>query len=226
MGKIVKKEDFNKRTDLKSKLDQSFKRDFVPVRESSTVFSKEVLDSHDEARLIIEDARQDADQIREEARHMLEQAQQERESIFSDAERKGFEDGKQKVLEYLNQLYLLKDKLGEDIEPQLLKLSFAIAEKVVGKVLEQNDQALIQIVKQAISEIKGAKLIVRLHPLDYERVKLFEEVLLSKLDNDKSILFKEDEQVKEGGCIVESEIGTLDAQLDTQLNAIKKALGV
>jgi flagellar biosynthesis/type III secretory pathway protein FliH len=39
-------------------------------------------------------------------------------------------------------------------------------------------------------------------------------------------MFREDESIIPGGCIVETEVGTIDAQIDTQLKAIKKALNI
>jgi flagellar biosynthesis/type III secretory pathway protein FliH len=37
---------------------------------------------------------------------------------------------------------------------------------------------------------------------------------------------KEDEQIPPGGCVVETEMGAVDARLETQMTAIKKALGL
>jgi len=49
---------------------------------------------------------------------------------------------------------------------------------------------------------------------------------LQKVESGKTLVFREDDTVKVGGCVVETDIGTIDAQLDTQLNAIKKALAL
>ena len=46
------------------------------------------------------------------------------------------------------------------------------------------------------------------------------------LDHSSSIQIRSDEKVKPKGCIVESEVGTIDAQLENQLKAIRKALGL
>ncbi len=63
-------------------------------------------------------------------------------------------------------------------------------------------------------------------PKDYENIKKNQAELLQKVEAGKTLLLREDEGVKPGGCLVETEIGTIDAQLDTQLSAIKKALGL
>jgi flagellar biosynthesis/type III secretory pathway protein FliH len=108
----------------------------------------------------------------------------------------------------------------------VVKLVFAIAEKVIGQQMKENDQAILGVVSQALDSAIGNKILVRVHPSDYEKLKAQEAQLLSQVEATKTISFKEDDSVKVGGCIVESEIGTVDAQLDTQLSAIKKALGL
>jgi flagellar biosynthesis/type III secretory pathway protein FliH len=77
-----------------------------------------------------------------------------------------------------------------------------------------------------MSDAVGEKITVRLNPKDYEKIKKNEAEFLKSLENVKSLSFREDEAVAKGGCLVQTEIGTIDAQLDTQLSAIKKALGL
>ena len=57
-------------------------------------------------------------------------------------------------------------------------------------------------------------------------LKEHEKDLLTVIDQTQSISVKEDEEIPAGGCIVETELGTVDARLETQLRAIKKALGL
>ena len=59
---------------------------------------------------------------------------------------------------------------------------------------------------------------------DYKTVKSEGYEFKVVIDRTKRIIFKEDEAILKGGCIVETEVGTIDAQLETQVEAIKKAL--
>ncbi len=226
MGKIVKSSDYKQRIDLKTKVDFEERSNFFDVSEPSGIISKDVLDSQGKARAIIDEAREEARKIKTEAREILNQVQEEMERSRKQGEQRGYQEGLTQALEYLNKLHALREKMFEDMEPQVVKLSFSIAEKIVGQQIEENKMAILGIVKQALDAAIGYKVLVRLNPSDYEKIKSQEAQLLAKVESTRTISFKADETVKVGGCMVESEVGAIDAQLDTQLNAIKKALGL
>lgn len=226
MGKIVKSSEYKQRIDLKTKVDLEERANFFDVSEPSGVISKDVLDAQGKVRLILEEAREEAKKIKSEARETLAQVQEEMERSRKQGDQRGYQEGMARALEYLNKLYALRDKMFEDIEPQVVKLSFSIAEKILGQQIQENDKTILGIVKQALDSAIGYKILVKLNPADYTQIKSQESLLLAKVEPSRTISFREDESVKPGGCIVESEIGAIDAQLDTQLNAIKKALGL
>lgn len=226
MAKILKGEEYKKRVDLKTKVDLDNRVDLFDVAEPSGVVSKEVFDAQGKARAILEEARGEALQIRKEAKELLDQVKDEMEKARKMGEEAGFQDGQAKALESLNQIHLLREKMFQNVEPQLVKLAFSIAEKIIGQQIQENDMAIIEIIRQALDSAIGNKILVRVNPADFEKVKAHQPSLLGHVEATKTISFKEDEMVKQGGCVVESEIGTIDAQLETQLMAIKKALGL
>ncbi len=226
MGKIVKSSEYKQRVDLKTKVDLEERSNFFDVSEPSGIISKDVLDAQGKARVILGEAKEEAKKIKNEAREILNQVQEEMERSRKEGDQRGYQEGLARVLEYLNKLYALREKMFEDIEPQVVKLSFSIAEKIVGQQIQENDMAILGIVKQALDAAIGYKILVKLNPIDYAKIKTQEKQLLAKVEPSRAVSFKEDESVKVGGCVVESEVGAIDAQLDTQLNAIKKALGL
>lgn len=226
MAKIVKSSEYKQKVDLKTKVDFEERANFFDVSEPSGVISKDVLDSQGKARIILEEAREEAKKIKSEARDILNQVKAEMERSRQEGDQRGYQEGLARVLEYLNKLYALREKMFEDIEPQVVKLSFSIAEKILGQQIQENDMAILGIVKEALNAAIGYKIMVKLNPQDYAKIQSQEKQLLGKLEHGRTVSFKEDESVAVGGCVVESEIGAIDAQLDTQLNAIKKALGL
>ncbi|MFO1518554.1 MAG: FliH/SctL family protein [bacterium] len=226
MGKIVKGEDFKKRMDLQTKVQFEDRAEVYDVSEPSSIVSKDLLDTQSKARAILEEARVEASQIKKEAREILEQVKAEMEKSRKQGEEWGYQDGLVQALEYLNKLHLLREKMFQNMEPQVVKLVFSIVERVIGQQMKENDTAILGVVKQALDAAIGNKILIRLNPSDLEKVRANEALLLSRVEATKTISFKEDDTVKSGGCVVESEVGTIDAQLDTQLTAIKKALGL
>jgi type III secretion system HrpE/YscL family protein len=225
MGKILKGEDYKKRIDLKTKVEFEDRANVFDVAEPSVVVSREALDTQAKVRGILEEATAEAAQIKKEARELLGQVHEEMEKSKKKGEEQGFQEGLGRALEYLNKIHLLREKMFQNVEPQVVKLVFNIAEKVIGQQIQESD-AILGVVRQALDAAIGQKIVVRVNPSDYQKVKEHEATLLSRVEATKTISFKEDDAVKMGGCVVESEVGTIDAQLDTQVAAIKKALGL
>ncbi len=226
MGKILKSTEYKSKIDLKTRVEAEETPQYFESSGSSMIVSKDILDSQDKAKQILEEARTQANEVKKEAKAILNQVQEEMEKARKKGEEEGYQEGLQQALEYLHQIHLLREKMFSDIEPQVVKLTFSIAEKVIGQQVHQNETAIYEIVRQALDAALGHKISIRLNPEDYAQVKKNESILLSRVDSSKTVSFKEDESIQQGGCIVESEVGAIDAQLNTQLNAIKKALGL
>lgn len=190
------------------------------------VIRKEELQAQGKAQAILQEAYEAANKIREEAAALKAKVEKEMEA----AKKRGFQEGKEEGLQSLIQELFkakeLKEKFYAEAEPQILKLVMAIAEKVLGEVASKQTEAIRSIVAQALEKALGDRIVVRLHPDDYKRLKDLEPKFREQLEKTRHLYFKEDEVIQKGGCVVETEIGTIDAQLETQLKAVKKALGV
>lgn len=104
-------------------------------------------------------------------------------------------------------------------------LALRIAAKIIDREIE-NPAILQQMVAAALAQVPShEKLVIRLNPAD--------RVMLEKLRNDNAgghvllpadAVLMADPEVRRGGCMIDSNIGTLDARLDTQLRLIEQAL--
>lgn len=190
------------------------------------VIRKEELQAQGKAQAILQEAYESAKKIKEEAFALRAKVEKELEA----AKRQGFEEGKQEGLEALTEeLFKVretKEKFYAEAEAQVLQLVVSIAEKVLGEIAHRQTEAIAAIVGQALEKALGDRIVVRLHPEDYQRLKNLEPRFREKLERTKHLHFKEDELIQKGGCVVETEIGTIDAQLATQMKAIQKVLGV
>lgn len=190
------------------------------------VVTRGQLEAKDKAGLILTDAEKDADAIRGQAQRLLSQVQSETEK----ARAKGYAEGKQQgyaeQTEEILKLKQLKEEFYTQAEPEVIRLTMAIAEKVVDQLVQEHREAIVSVVKQALEKSLGDKIIVRINPEDWKRLKTEDIHFGDFLDRTKQVHFKEDPAIQRGGCIVETEVGTIDAQLETQLKAIRKALGV
>ncbi len=225
MAVIVKNREYKSKVDLKTRVDVSERAEVYERPRSSGVVTKDVIEAQGEAKNILEEAKAHAAQIKGEARELLGQVQEEMERSKKQGFEEGKEEGMKEAIRYLTEIHALKEKMFTDLEPQVVQMAFQIAEKIIAQKI-QKDEVLLGIVRQAISSAIGNKIIVYIHPQDMEKIKSQEKELVARLESGQSIHFKEDENIKPGGCKVESELGVLDAQLETQLDAIRKIIGL
>jgi len=170
------------------------------------------------------------------ARELLQKAQIEAEEILRKAKEKseelrqsgydtGYQEGLAQTTEQLVKARMEHEQFLKNANRELVDLAFKIAEKIIGKQIEIEPQTIISIVKQAMQNVRGSKqLTIRVHPNDAKILRENDEELQEALGRQRMIDILEDKKVQPGGCIIESEIGTVEAQLQTQLERLKKIL--
>lgn len=108
-------------------------------------------------------------------------------------------------------------------EKVVVDLSFAITEKIIRRELER-ESIIKDVLKDSIKKIIGAnEVVVKLHPDDYNSIIVESNNFLTENTFTK-IKFEPESQIERGGCLVETEIGNVDARISTQLEEIKKNL--
>jgi flagellar assembly protein FliH len=125
-----------------------------------------------------------------------------------------------KVLKVCNTKLSDYDKAFDEI---VIRLSLTIAERIVKREILQ-DSIINNVLKDSIRKVLGANnMIVKLNPADFDIITSqggsdFGRDTLSK------IKFESDERIEPGGCMVETDIGNVDARISSQVNEMKKQL--
>jgi type III secretion protein L len=96
-------------------------------------------------------------------------------------------------------------------------------EKVIG---EMDDQDLIlRIVRSGLAVTRNEhRVMVRVCDAELEWVKDAVSRLLQSHPGINALDIVADSRLKKGACIIESELGVVDASLDTQLEALRRAI--
>ncbi len=111
------------------------------------------------------------------------------------------------------------------VEPEVVRLAVAIAEKIIQQELETRPEVVVDMVKQAMRRLRDREVLrVSVNPRDLERVKEAKEDLIGAVDGVKELHVMEDRRVDPGGVVIESPNGTLDARVRTQIEEIERAL--
>lgn len=223
-AKIVKGAELDKKRSLEEQVKVEKTHRTVDVTSEGGVIDRKSLEAGEKADRIITEAEAEALKIRQQAQKILSEVEAVREKARKEGFAAGESKGLSQVTEKLVHLETLKEKFYKETEGEIIKLVMATAEKVIGKIVEERPDVIRNIVRQALERSIGDRITVRVNPEDYQTIKSGDYEFKDVLDRTKRLHFKEDESVAKGGCIVETEVGTIDAQIETQMEAIRKAL--
>ncbi|MGE5499340.1 MAG: FliH/SctL family protein [Syntrophothermus sp.] len=105
----------------------------------------------------------------------------------------------------------------------VIETAFMIAEKIVKHEISRGS-VISNSLRESIKKILGAnEIIIRINPADHGEIHASDNNIMMSEDFSK-IKFEIDEKLEVGGCMIETEIGNVDARISTQLNEIKKQL--
>lgn len=112
------------------------------------------------------------------------------------------------------------DEFNRALERQVVDLSLAIAEKVVERELRTDPAVVVDVVRAALEDARGMTTAsVRVNPEDHPLVAPLWERLAPRPLPDRAQLVA-DERVERGGCLIETQMGVIDAQLSSKLSEI------
>ena len=170
---------------------------------------------------------------RTQDRNIVSRAQHEAQTIKEAAKQEGYKDGinqaandltelKSKLSEFYNYKELVFQKVAECI----LDISVEIAKKIINKQIETDKDALISIIRTAVGEVNKTeeKLTLKVMPKDVELVRDKLPDIFSDNSFEAKISVVPDKNIKDGGVIIETSNGIIDATLETQLAIVEKAL--
>lgn len=149
---------------------------------------------------------------------------QERESAYREGQAAGraeaaarFDAAVAKLEKTLVELAGLRRKIRAEAEHDLVKLSLAIARKILHRELQVDRDALLGIVKAALGRVSSAEVHrVRMNPEDAAGFERRRPVQLEGVE------IVADASIGRGGVIFETRRGNLDASVETQLAEIER----
>lgn len=170
---------------------------------------------------------------RTEDRNIVSRAQKDALAIKEEAKKEGYEEGlasakndiedlKSKFTEFFN----YKTEVYEKVSDCIYEVSMEIARKIINKQVETDKEYIISMIKGVVEEIHKTenKITLKVMPKDVEIVRDKISEIFSGEYFEAKISVIPDNEIKEGGVIVETSNGLIDATLETQLSIIEKAL--
>jgi len=119
----------------------------------------------------------------------------------------------------------LREKVMRESEDELLNLVIMVARKVILREVKADRSILEDMVRSAVAGLSERDSVtVRLNPDDYAMITSGHgDYFRQELQSDQ-MHFKADAAVLPGNCQIDTELGTIDASIDAQLDEIYRRL--
>ncbi|MBK8945013.1 MAG: hypothetical protein IPM32_07025 [Ignavibacteriae bacterium] len=146
------------------------------------------------------------------------------------AEEKLSEKHNQELIEQAEEFYKIIKTFEDTIKQYennfhkiVINVAQKISERIIKREIEQKN-IITEILEQNLSKVYGAnEITIKLNPSDFKIVEKTNREKMSSFGISK-IKFEPSESITKGGCLIETEIGNLDARIESQINEIIKSL--
>ncbi len=166
-------------------------------------------------------------------RNLISRAREEADTIREAASKEGYQAGLEQAKADIE---LLKETLGnfmnapqevyEQIAPDILEISVEIAQKIIKKEVSEDPQVLVNTIVEVMKGLskEETKVVLRVNPTQVDIIKQSVPDILNLAGMDTKVVVLSDENISEGGCMVTTTNGVVDATIETQLSVISEAL--
>lgn len=132
----------------------------------------------------------------------------------------------------INEAAMLKQKAADDykgyltgIEEEVINLVVAIAERAVNKKIEEDDEFIINLVKESMEKVATKKdVVLKVSAEDYPVIIGNTNILLSSIEGFGDVNIVKEDSLKKGSCIVDTPQGTIDGGIETRVRQLENEI--
>ncbi len=166
------------------------------------------------ARLI--EAKELLEEIKKEGIEHRASIAKEGERLFEESKQKGFKEGQNMWAEQIKLLEEKKEMVRSQVEKVIAKIALITTKKIIDRELSQDPSTVVDIIGKnlkAVGSHKHVNIFVSKKDLDSfqenrQRLKdVFEQV--------ESFAIQSREDISDGGAIIETEAGIIDARIES-----------
>jgi len=147
-----------------------------------------------------------------------------RQEAFDQAA-KDLESAAQALATAAEEINRLRDSLAKNSSQDMLRLVMTVAEQIIRREVSADPQVVLNIIETALqSSVRSDQYRIRVNPEDLEQVTKQKPLFLASVSGLKNLSIEADPAISRGGCRVDSDLGEVDATIETQLESIQQAL--
>lgn len=166
-------------------------------------------------------------------RNLISRAKEEAQSIKEAAAKEGYEQGLMQARSDIDEVKLsimrflsAKQEVFEVLSPYVMQISLDIAKKIIKKELEQDPSVILASVTEILKSLSRdeTKITLQVNPAQVSLLRSEIPEIVSDVGLEAKVIVIPDDKIMEGGCMVTTTNGVIDATIETQLSVISEAL--
>jgi type III secretion protein L len=176
---------------------------------------------------ILENARRESGGIvsaaNEKAKAIVEEAKKEKEEEKKRGYADGLESGKQEASNVMMEFVTKSASSFAKLENDVTEVVKTALRKIIGKI--DKTDLLVSVVKNSLQKIKMQKqATLKVSPAEVQMLRDRANELTKDTPLIEFLDICADAHLKQGSCILETELGVIDASIQVQVEAIENAL--
>ena len=146
------------------------------------------------------------------------------EQLKKQAYEEGFEAGYDEWTKMVGYLEKEIDHVHTELQKTVMPVALKAAKKIVGAELALKQDAIIDIVMSTLKTVAQHKrIVIYVSKQDYEILEGAKSKLKGVFEQLESLSIRERDEIEKGGCVIETEIGIINAQLQNRWRTLEAA---
>ena len=114
--------------------------------------------------------------------------------------------------------------LRNDIQVKILPLALKAARKLIGEELKMHPDRIVDIVLTSLKPVtQHRKVLIYVNRADLEMMETNRPKIRKIFEHLENLSIQERDDIEPGGCMIETEVGIINAQLENQWRALESA---
>lgn len=164
------------------------------------------------------------DLAKKQAKERQIEVEKQAELLKEEAQKEGFAKGLEMFNEAIAKVESDLQQIRQETENVVVSLALKAARKIVAREVKENQEIVVDVVCNALKAVCHHKrVIIYVNKADLDVLEKNRPRLKQVLEDLEMLSIQEREDVEPLGCIIETEQGIINAQIENQWQSLEKA---
>jgi type III secretion protein L len=164
------------------------------------------------------------ERMKKEVEQYRQEVITECEELKEQARKEGFEEGYKAWVDQLKNLETEIAKVRQETQKLIMPIALKAAKKIVATELQTSPEAILSIVMSTLKAVaQHKKIVLYVNKADFDIIDANKNKIKEMFEQLESLSLRQRDDVEVGGCVIETEVGIINAQLQDRWRSLEAA---